>query len=131
MYVIFCLKRGKPGNMRKLSKIICLIVLCAFTFTASAGSILRCCDMPDKTDTQQSPVGTTSKNCHTDQSQSSDESFNVCCQDMNLCNGSIAFVSNSSLVTVQMILQSVQLSQSEQLVFNISAPPMRPPKLIN
>jgi len=117
--------------MRKLSKIICLIVLCAFTFTASAGGMLRCCDMPDKTDTQQSPIKTTSKNCHTDQGKSSDKSFNNCCQDMNLCNGSIVFVSNSPLVTVQMIQQSVKLLQNEQLVLNISAPPTRPPKLIS
>ena len=117
--------------MRKLSKIICLIVLCAFTFTAFAGSMLHYCDMSDKTDTQQSPVGTTSKNCHIDQSQSSYESCSDCCQDMNLCNGSIVFVSSSSLVTVQTVQQSVQLPQIEQLVFNISAPPMRPPKLIN
>ncbi len=117
--------------MRKLSKIICLIVLCAFTFTASAGSMLRYCDMSNKTDTQQVPVGTKSKNCHIDQSKSSDESFNDCCQDMNLCNGPIVFVSNSSQVTVQMILKSVQLPQNEQLVFNISAPPTRPPKLIS
>lgn len=116
--------------MRKLSKINCLIVLCAFAFTASAGSIMCTCDMPDKTDTQQNPVDKTINNCHTDQSKSSDESFNDCCPDMTLCNGSVLFVSNSPLMTVQIIHQVVQYPQNEQLILNTSVPPRRPPKLI-
>jgi len=116
--------------MRKLSKIICLIVLYAFAFTASAGSMLCCCDMSDKTDMQQSPIDTTSKNCHTEQSKSSEESSNGCFQDMTLCNGSVLFVSNSSLMTVQIIHQLVQFPQNEQLILTTSVPPRRTPKLI-
>jgi len=106
-------------------------MLCCFAFTASAGSILCCCDISDNTDTQQNPVDTVSKNCHTDQNNSSDESFNDYCQDMILCNGSTFFVSNSSLVTLQMIQQSVQLPANEHIVFNIATPPTPPPKLVN
>ncbi len=117
--------------MRKLSKIICLIVLCSFALSTSAGSMLRCCDMSDKTNTQQSPLDTTSKNCHADQKKTSDESSKSCCQYMTLCNGSVLFVSNSPLMSSQINHQVVQFPQDESLVLNTSIPPRRPPKLIN
>ncbi|MCZ6805240.1 MAG: hypothetical protein O7D86_15285 [Proteobacteria bacterium] len=115
--------------MHKLSKIICLIVLSSFTITASAASLLYCCDMTNKTDTQQNPVDTTSKNCHSDQNESSDRSINDCCQDMNLCNGSMLFVSGLSLVTTQNIQLAVQYPTNEHFVYNINSPPTPPPKL--
>ena len=117
--------------MRKQSKIIYLIVLCCFAFTATAGSVMCVCDMSDIIDTQQSSVNKTSDNCHTDQDTSPDEPLNDCCPDMNLCNGSTLFVSNPQLMTVQIIHQVVQFPLNEQLVLNTTTPPRRPPKLIN
>jgi len=117
--------------MHKQSKIIYIIVLCCFAVTATAGSIMCSCDMSDKTGTQQNPVDKTSKNCHTEQNTSSNESLNDCCPDMNFCSGSTLFVSNSQLMTAQLIHQGIQLPQNEQLVLKTSAPPRRPPKLIN
>ena len=89
------------------------------------------CDMSDKTDTQQRPLDTTSKNCHADQKKTSDELSKSCCQDMTLCNGSVLFVSNSPLMSSQINHQVVQFLQNERLVLNISIPPRRPPKLNN
>ena len=89
------------------------------------------CDMSDKTDTQQTPMDTTSKNCHADQKKTSDESSKSCCQYMTLCNGSLLFVSNSPLMSSQINHQVVQFPQDERLVLNTSIPLRRPPKLIN
>ncbi len=115
--------------MRNLSKIIFFCILCSFAFTASAGSILCCLDMSDITDTQQNPENTTSKNCHSDQNPSSDETLNDCCQDMNSCSGSTLFISNASLITMQATQQAVQSPSQEQLVLNTDSPPTPPPKL--
>lgn len=121
--------------MNKLSKIICLIVLCVFTFTASAGSLLRCCNMSDKINTQQNTdkntLETANNNCHDDKNNSPDTSSNECCQNMSLCNGSVLFIADSALISVQIVHQTLTFPQNEQLAFNISIPLRRPPKLIH
>jgi hypothetical protein len=111
--------------MGKRLKIIYFIVLCCFAFTATAGSIMCSCDMSD---IQQNPVDKTSDDCHADKDTSPDEPLNDCCPDMNLCNGSTLFISNPSLVTMQVALQAIQFPTDEHLVHNINSPPTPPPK---
>lgn len=116
--------------MSKLSKIVCLIVLCSFTFAVSASGIVCSLVMSDA-DTQQDVVDMASESCHSEQSKSSDESFGNCCQDMNSCGTSMSFISSLLFTQVQIAHSAVQLSSSEFSVFNISSPPERPPKLIS
>jgi len=127
-YVFSSRKRLHLSYMRKRFKISYLIVLCCFTFTATAGSSICSCDMDDM---QQNPIDITSDDCHVDENRSSDEPANDCCPDMNLCSSSTLFVSNASLVAVQAIQQSVPFPTNGHLVHNINSPPTPPPKLIN
>lgn len=117
--------------MVQISKIICFIVLCSFTFTTSAASLLCSLSMSDKAESQQNSVDLMSESCHSDQHQTDNESSGDCCHDMNSCGVSISLVSNVSLIQIQISHSSVQLSSNDHLVFNSFSPPVPPPKLIN
>lgn len=104
-------------------------MLCCFTLTATAGSMLCWCDISQKNDTQQIPTDSIDKGCH--DNKQSEETSNDCCQNMNACNGSTLFVSSSPLVTIQAIQQAVQFPINEHIINNNESPPTRPPKLIN
>ena len=106
-------------------------MLCCFAFTASAGSMFCCIGGSDNTDTQQIPLNDTGKNCQTEKDKSTDDPFNVCCQDMSSCHTSLLFISFSTFDNLQKIKQSDELPQNKHFVFNSFPPPTPPPKLIN
>ena len=109
-------------SMSQIPRIICLVVLCSFTFTTSASSLLCSLSMQDKVDTQ-------SDACHSDKSQAIDKSLDDCCHDMHSCGGSISFFSDMTLTQIQIVHSLVQVPANEHVVFNSSSPPERPPKL--
>lgn len=111
-------------------RIICLIVLCSFTFTTSAANFLCNLSMHKDTEHKQHQMDTIDDSCHNDKDQTSDETIKNCCHDMTSCNASTSIVANTALAQIQIIHSSVQLSANEQDVFHSSSPPTPPPKLI-
>ena len=115
--------------MHKLSKTICLIVLCCFSVSTFAGSMICCVDMSQKGDMQQMNTDLTEEGCeHTDPPESDSDD---CCQDMNLCNGTLYFAFNSPLTITQLIKQINQSPANIHLVYSTTTPPTKPPKLIS
>lgn len=116
--------------MRKFSKTICLIVLCFFAWTVTAGAVC-CCEIFDQPDSQQE---TMSESCHSDQNKSDHEPedksvSDSVCQEMSSCGGSNLFTSNVELASIKIIHESNKIAFVDQFISNSAIPPTPPPKI--